>query len=191
MNFNIRPGNPRDQGFVCSRLLNGSRNGHFHIDVDNKQKMQTFRAQVGRALQSTQTNPHSVRSIYIAESAAQRIGIAIVDFIDPYGFNREIHAMSILPEYQGRGYGSALLDQLLEKLQICGIYVRCGAASETMYQMLLHRCFRYLRTTEGGYRVVKRETLDPRDLMTAQPEYHGVLIEKWLQQEQAPPFSAG
>ena len=191
MNFSIRPGHLRDQGFVCSRLLNGSRNGHFHIDVDNKQKMKTFRAQVNDALHSTQDNPHSIRSIYIAESRAQRIGIAIVDFIDPYGFNREIHAMSILPEYQSQGYGSALLDQLMTRLQASGIYVRCSAASEQMYQMLLHRGFHYLRTTDGGYRVLKRDTLDLRDLMTAQSDRHGLLIDRWLQQQEAPPLFGG
>jgi len=46
-----------------------------------------------------------------------------------------ISALEVRPEYRGRGIGTALLDQMVDRLDVFGVYLSCAPALVPFYEV--------------------------------------------------------
>lgn len=164
MTIDIRHARPRDQGFITSCLLKAARKGHFHLPQNDREQVRLFKQHVADILTLATSEPNSSYQAFVITAQGKNAGTAILTPLPNGSSGREIYALALLPEYQGKGLGSQVLDWLMNRLQHEVIVARCAPISQTMYHLLSQRGFKELGLTDTGFHVLQRDNLAPDDL---------------------------
>lgn len=151
-----------DAPFIESLLMAGARKGQFNS------RLLSHRDRVRKDVQSMIAQQRLLDSPLYAEAmickvGQERAGFSIMCGVTDFPNGIEIYALGVHKAFRGQGLGSKLLDELLYHwLARRDIYAQCLAASEQMFQMLLHRHFEFLFTLPGGARVLHCQQLPHR-----------------------------
>jgi RimJ/RimL family protein N-acetyltransferase len=163
MQLSHRPARPDDHGFICSCILNGARKDHYSLDASDSQAVRHFKQDMTTRLRSTGADGQQ-EYIYIFLLGQQRIGLVMLTGLDTSNYNFELYALSVLPRFQGKGYGKLILDIIMRKLHKQVVYARCAEASKAMRHLLLKYDFQCISHTDQGIYVMRRDNLDMTDI---------------------------
>ena len=165
-----RIANITDLAFIYSCILNGARKGHYSVNVDNPDVVKQMKKEIQSVIahQLLLDKRHASASVYTLKDSRIATLIMSAASLDDNGY--EIYAISVAREHQNRGYGSAILDDIICCYQDADIYARCSTASGKMNQLLRKRSFRTV-STHSGFEILVRTHLEPGNY--AQPMYLG------------------
>ena len=151
-----RKADASDIDFICGCILYGARKGHYAFDAQNPLHVRCMRNEIHSIVSSELLldQRRGMASVYLLDS--ERIATLITSQAEPGSGCLEIYAVSVLKKYQRQGYGSLILDDLINDNPYVDIYARCSPASDSMYKLLADRRFHYLGT-DGDHRVLRRE----------------------------------
>jgi GNAT superfamily N-acetyltransferase len=154
MTLSLRKSTSKDLGFVFSLAQNGARHGHFEAWVSKNKD--ACRAYLDGAI-SSETDPLGyLTKVFVATVDDTRVGAAIVaTAVGVSDEGIELHLIALKKDCRGKGYGSVVLDTILNRYLPRGsVYARCLPASGQLRQMLLRRDFDEVGTS--GNSVVLR-----------------------------------
>lgn len=89
----------------------------------------------------------------------KRIATMIISEAAPGSHILEIYALSVIRDFQNKGYGSEIINRLLEHYPDVAIFARCTSSSVKMYNLLLSKGFR-LNGMDNDFRVLAREPVN-------------------------------
>lgn len=157
-----RKANITDLGFINGCIIYGARKGHYAFNAENPEIVTLMKKEMQAVVVRNELldKRRAVASIFTLNN--KRIGLLILSdaFLDGSGI--EIYAMSIANKHQRQGYGSQLIDNLLNYYVYQDIYARCSPTSQKMAQLLFSRGFR-LDMKNEDYKVLMREGMDSSD----------------------------
>ena len=144
-----------DIDFICGCILYGARKGHYAFNAEEPLHVSCLRNEIHSIVSSELLldQRRGTASVYLLDSA--RIATLITSEAEPGSGCLEIYALSVLKKYQKQGYGSLILDDLVDHNQHTDIYARCSPASDSMVRLLSDRRFRFLGI-DGDHRVLRR-----------------------------------
>ena len=161
-----RKANAADLDFICGVIVAGARKGHYAFNAEHslhvrcmKEEMQSI---VARG--SLLDRRRGTATVYSLNN--RRVAVLITSEAEPGGGCLEIYALSVARKYQRRGYGSLILDDLINRCPNTDIYARCSTVSRRMYGLLADRCFELIGT-DGDFRVLKRNGVPSLTLVSA------------------------
>ncbi|MDH5711487.1 MAG: hypothetical protein OEZ15_07495 [Gammaproteobacteria bacterium] len=165
-----RIANFTDLAFIYSCILNGARKGHYLVDVDNPEMVRQMKKEIQSVItqQLLLDKRHAVASVYTLHGT--RVAALIMSAASLDNNGDEIYAISVAREHQNRGFGSAIIDDVICSYQVTDIYARCSSASTKMSQLLKKRGFSVV-ATHSGFEILARNHLEPGNY--AQPIYLG------------------
>lgn len=151
-----RNANYTDFDFIYSTLLNGARHGHYAVNVDSEAMLQSLKDEIHSITRQRCLLDGRFATASIFSRQNQRIAVLITSqaMDDPRGF--EIYALSVAKKYRDMGYGSAVLDLLMNRLYRADITARCSEQSVKMQRMLEMRGFKPL-LNDQGFTLLKRQ----------------------------------
>jgi len=151
-----RKANITDLGFINGCVLYGARKGNYSVDAENPQIVTLMKKEMQSVVVRNELldKRHAVASIFTLNS--KRIGLLIICDACLELSGKEIYAVSIAKKYQNQGYGSELLDYLLNNYVYQDIYARCSPASQKMTKLLYCKGFR-LDFIDDSYSVFIRD----------------------------------
>lgn len=148
-----------DISFMQQLLVQGAQRGHFSsriLEVPNF---------INNTLMSLLRNgrlydkPLRAQAI-IFEHNKSRIGFAIIAEVETNQGGNELYAMAVDEPFRGRGYGRAMLNEILRRWSGVTLYARCFPASQRMYEMLIKSGFEFLFDSKDGARVLGHPAID-------------------------------
>jgi len=154
-----RKANITDLGFINGCVLYGARKGHYSVNADNPQIVTLMKKEIKDVVVRNKLLDKRHAGAWIFTLNSKRIGLLILSDACLERSGKEIYAMSIAKKHQNQGYGSQLLDNLLNNYVYEDIYARCSLASQKMTQLLYRRGFR-LDFMDNGYSVLIRDGID-------------------------------
>ena len=151
-----------DLDFICGCILYGARKGHYAFNPENSLHIRCMKNEIHSIIARglLLDRRHASASIYTLNG--KRIAMLITSEAEPGSGCVEIYALSVVKKYQNQGYGSLILDDLINHSPHADIYARCSSASESMYRLLSDRYFTFLGT-DGEHRVLRRDGVPNRD----------------------------
>lgn len=153
-----------DLNFIYGCVLYGARKGCYAFSAENPEIVKSMKQEMQSVIvkQTLLDNRRALASVYSMDN--KRIGLSILS--DSISENRgiEIYAMSVARKYQNRGYGSQILDDLLNRYVYDDLYARCSPASQQMAKLLSLRGFE-LDSMDDDYRVLYRPAVDRGDIV--------------------------
>ena len=146
-----------DIDFICGCILFGARKGHYAFNAENPFHVSCLRNEIHSIVSSELLldQRRATASVYMLDSV--RIATLITSEAGAGSRCLEIYALSILKKYQNQGYGSLILDDLINDYPYTDIYARCSPASDGMYKLLSNRGFHFLGT-DRDHRVLRRDS---------------------------------
>jgi len=147
-----------DLDFICGCLLYGARKGHYAFNPENTLQTRHMKNEMQSIITSGLLLDQRRAQASIYSVASTRIATLITSEAAPGSGCLEIYALSVTRKYQNRGYGSMILDDLINQHPYTDIYARCSHASERMYRLLSDRFFSFLGT-DGEHRLLRRHGL--------------------------------
>jgi hypothetical protein len=154
-----RPANISDLHFICGCILYGARKGHYSIDADNKAVVKCMRKEMQSVInnQTLMDGRHGQATIFSVDN--RRIAVVIISEASAGDSVYEIYAMSVITCYQGKGFGTQILDVVLNRFLYLDICARCLPASYRMSRLLERRGFEY-HSIDKGFKVLLRTAVD-------------------------------
>ncbi|MDH5387644.1 MAG: GNAT family N-acetyltransferase [Gammaproteobacteria bacterium] len=151
-----RTANITDLSFIYSCLLYGARKGHYSFNAENPEVVRQMKQEIQYVIshQRLLDRRYALASVYTLQN--KRIAISIMSAAFLNDDSSEIYAVSVARQFQNRGYGSYIIDDLLSRYQHSEIYARCSPTSEKMNELLEKRGFR-LHSTDMDYKVLIRD----------------------------------
>lgn len=157
-----------DFEFIVARCIAEARDGHFS-EVYAKPipaVVEGLRHQIACAISDRPypmepSNPRSGTGakICIVGYGNERVGFFLLLEDQPGTWDRkiELHLLSILPEWRGRGIVAQIVQDILKMTPARQIYARCYANSTGMIRILKHAGF---QTTDVSFRGTQTLTLE-------------------------------
>ncbi len=163
-----RIANLTDLDFISSCILYGARKGHYSIDGENQALVKCMKNELRSIItdQKLADTRYAQATIYSVEG--KRIAIVIISEASPGDSCYEIYAMSVIGSHQNKGYGSQILDSVLNRFLYLDICARCLPASDRMIQILVQRGFKF-HSKDKDCMVMLRTAID--DYSLAEPVY--------------------
>ena len=157
-----RLANITDLNFIHGCILYGARKGHYSFDADDPALVACMKQEIQAVVtgQRLLDQRRAQASVYTLDN--KRIATLIMSEAAGQNSGFEIYAMSVIKKYQHQGYGSQIMDQLLNQYQQANLYARCSPLSEKMNQLLESRGFRLL-AMDDDYRILYKAALDTVD----------------------------
>ncbi len=148
-----------DIHFINSCILYGARKGHYLIDVDNQVVVECMKKEIKSVInnQKLLDNRHAQATVYSADN--KRVAMVIISEATPGSSCYEIYAISVIKGHQGKGYGSQILDSILNRFLYLDVYARCLPASVRMEQLLVQRGFKF-DSMDKGFKVMLKAAAD-------------------------------
>ncbi|MDH5471920.1 MAG: GNAT family N-acetyltransferase [Gammaproteobacteria bacterium] len=154
-----RLANLKDLEFIYSCILYGARKGRYSFNAENPEIVKSMKYEiqsvVGRQLLLDQRYARAF--VFIQNN--KRIATLIMSAASDNIRGSEIYALSVARKYQNQGYGSRIVDDLLNEYQSSDIYARCSPSSEKMRTLLEKRGFR-VHSMDDDYRILLRDAVD-------------------------------
>tara|TARA_B110000503_G_C7109932_1_gene397612 strand:- start:770 stop:1267 length:498 start_codon:yes stop_codon:yes gene_type:complete len=146
----------KDLGFIFSLALNGARKGHFEPQI--LLEKEAYRHYLICSIQKEcdpRGFPTKAFVIYLNDL---RVGAAVITTaIGTPDVGVEVAMIAIKHEFQGRGYGTQAVNEILEHyLPLGSVYARCLPASARLHQMLIKRNF-FNVGQSGASSILRRE----------------------------------
>lgn len=146
-----------DVEFMALEILNASAGQHFsgYILRDGKEKL------VRRDLHSIITTGQRLNEALraqpmVLEQHGVPVGFAIISEMFAGQGGHELYVFCIAKQHAGKGHGRYLLDYINRTWSRVDLYCRCAPSSNRMFEMLLHRGFEHIKSTDDGYRILRR-----------------------------------
>ena len=138
-----RIANITDLHFISSCILYGAKKGHYSIDAENKVIAKCMKDEIRSIITDNKLSDsrHAQATIYSVEN--KRIAFAVTSEASPGDSCYEIYALSVKNSYQSNGYGSQILDSVLNRFLYLDICARCLPASDRMIRLLVQRGFEF------------------------------------------------
>ena len=156
--------------FINSCILYGARKGHYSIDAENQTIVKCMKEEIMSVIKNKKLldNRHAQATIYSLDNI--RIALVIISEASPGSSCYEIYAMSVLNSHQNKGYGTQILDSVLDRFLYMDICARCLPASHRMSRLLIQRGFKF-HSKDKDCMVMLRTAID--DYGLAEPVYMG------------------
>ena len=156
MPFTYQPATLQDIDFITSLILAGARKGHFYPHLANNKTM--LRQLVLSMIHSgAQFSSGSFSEVMLGWQDNTRAGTTIITNTEKKDNSIELAVIIVKKELHGQGIGRLMLDGLLKRwLPYKTIYARCFPVSDKLVEMLLHREFKIVQTTDTGTRILRR-----------------------------------
>jgi RimJ/RimL family protein N-acetyltransferase len=163
-----RIANITDVDFINSCILYGARKGHYAFNAGNPDVVKSMKKEIQSVIsrQTLLDQRYAQATVFMLDG--KRIATLILSEALPNSSSLEIYAFSVAKKYQGKGYGSQILESVLNRLLYINVYARCSSASEKMVKLLESRSFR-VDSMDDVYRVLLRDAVDRADI--AEPLY--------------------
>jgi GNAT superfamily N-acetyltransferase len=163
-----RIANLTDLDFISSCILYGARKGHYSIDGENQANLKCMKNELRSIItdQELADTRYAQATIYSVEG--KRIAFVIISEASPGDSCYEIYAMSLKSSHQNKGYGSQILDSVLNRFIYLDICARCLPASDRMIQILVQRGFKF-NSKDKDCMVMLRTAID--DYSLAEPVF--------------------
>jgi len=138
-----RVANLTDLHFICSCILYGARKDHYSIDVENQAIVKCMKKEIQSVIsnQKLLDNRQAQATIYLVDNI--RVALVIISEASPGDSCYELYAMSVIKSHQNKGYGTQILDIVLDRFLYLDICARCLPASNRMSRLLMQRGFEF------------------------------------------------
>jgi len=138
-----RVANLTDLHFICSCILYGARKGHYSIDVENQAIVKCMKKEIQSVISNLKLldNRQAQATIYLVDNI--RVALVIISEASPGDSCYELYAMSVIKSHQNKGYGTQILDIVLDRFLYLDICARCLPASNRMSRLLMQRGFEF------------------------------------------------
>jgi GNAT superfamily N-acetyltransferase len=150
MSISLQKATLQDSGFIFSLAQNGARNGHFNPQTTLDKT--ALRAYIQSIITKGVDLSGYASEFSVAFLQGTRIGVTLVTAaigIPDRGV--ELAMIALKKEFRGAGYGSLILDSILDRyLPSMSVYARCYPASHQLQQMLVRRDFTEAGTSQGS-----------------------------------------
>ena len=151
---------PEDYDFIRKEVLSGIRQKHFLIPLKTQEDIRSVEEDIRMAiLQHCFASGLRVLPLIFRKNH-RRVGMVLMSEVSPGKGGNELHLMTVVKKHRGKGYGSNMLDLILEGRQEVDVFARCAPASSKMYEMLKKRGFEFQYASEDGFRVLMRARLN-------------------------------
>lgn len=163
MKVEERVANIRDLDFINSCILYGARKGHYSFDAENPAVVNSMKKEIKSVIsnQALLDQRSAQATVYTLNN--NRLATLILSEAVTNSNSLEIYAFSVVKKYQDRGYGSQILDTVLNRLVYTDVYARCSLVSVKMYNLLECRGFSFY-TVDRDHRILYREAIDRSDI---------------------------
>jgi len=146
---------PKDRNFITGCILAGARKGRFSVDVCNPGSVKNMKAEVNAILTGNHTLQGAPSHAVVYTLNGKRVGFTIVNCLSSECIELELYTMAVAPGYRGRGYGSWIVRDVLNRYEYQRFYARCSGNSPVMRCMLERHKFRMIDTNEQGYFILQ------------------------------------
>ncbi len=152
-----------DFDFIHGCILYGARKGHYSVNVSSEAILDSLKQEIRSVIlrQCLLDECHATAWVY--ERGKKRVATLILCEPEAENSAYEIYALSVARKFQARGYGSQVLDLLLQQLPHAQLYARCSASSSNMQYMLEKRGFK-VNNTVNGFNILVRHSVLMSDL---------------------------
>jgi hypothetical protein len=151
-----RSANITDLDFIQGCILFGARKGHYSFDPENPVLVHWMKKEIRSVVTSRMLLDGRQASASVFLTGHKRIATMILSQAAPGSHSLEIYALSVIREFQHKGFGSRIIKNLLEHYPDVEIFARCTPSSVTMYNLLLRKGFRF-NCMDNDFRVLTRE----------------------------------
>jgi len=151
-----RSANITDLSFIYSCLLYGARKGHYSFDADNPEIVHQMKKEIQSVItrQLLQDERYAIASIFTLNG--KRVAVMILAETGLEEHDLEIYALSVARSFQNLGYGSQIIDGLLNQYPDTNIFARCSATSDQMIMLLEDRGFCFF-AMDSDHKVLMKE----------------------------------
>lgn len=111
-------------------------------------------------------NRQAQATIYLVDNI--RVALVIISEASPGDSCYELYAMSVIKSHQNKGYGTQILDIVLDRFLYLDICARCLTASNRMSRLLIQRGFEF-HSKDKDCVLMLRTAID--DLGLVEPVY--------------------
>ena len=157
-----------DLDFIYGCILYGARKGHYSFDAENPYLVKSMKKEIQSVVVKGTLADERLALASVFFVGLKRIGAMILCEAAPGESSREIYVMSVAKQFQNKGYGSQMLNGVLNRLAYVDVYARCSPASEIMNNLLKHRGFRFF-SIDNDHTVLVRDAVCSRDFV--EPTY--------------------
>jgi GNAT superfamily N-acetyltransferase len=162
MSFLLSPARHKDVDFILSLIMNGARKGHFNLQAISDKGL--MRSDLLSIINSGLDRNMLASVAYVAWNDGKRVGMASMTATTKPDGGFELGAIAVKPSDQNKGFGSLILETLLQKwLLKKTIYARCYPKSEKLFLMLQKKGFEFLGFS-GEDRILRHEKVNGIDL---------------------------
>jgi len=154
-----RNANITDIDFIQGCILFGARKGHYSFDPENPVLVQWMKKEIRSIVTNKMLVDGRQASAFVFLFSNKRIATMILSQAAPGSHSLEIYALSVIREFQNKGYGSWIINNLIEHYPDVEICARCTPSSVKMYKLLLNKGFR-LNGIDDDFRVLTREPVN-------------------------------
>lgn len=150
MPISLQKAKIQDEGFIFSLVQNGARNGHFNQSIN--QDKTGYRAYIRSAISKGVDQRGYSTEFFVVYLDDSRIGATLITAaVGTPDRGVELAMITLKKEFRGAGYGSHILDTLLDRyLPSMSVYARCYPASHKLQQMLERRGFVEAGMSQGS-----------------------------------------
>jgi hypothetical protein len=154
-----RIANLTDLHFICSCILFGARKGHYFFDAEKPEIVRCVKDEIQTVINNKKLldGRQALATVYTVNK--KRIAVVIVSEASPGDSCYEIYAMSVIKSQQNKGYGSLILNIVLNRFLYLDICARCLPASDRMSIILEHRGFN-IHSVDNNCKVMLRTAVD-------------------------------
>ena len=154
-----RNANITDVDFIQGCILFGARKGHYSFDPENPVLVQWMKKEIRSIITNKMLIDGRQASAFVFLIRNRRIATMILSQAAPGSHSLEIYALSVIREFQNKGYGSEIINSLLEHFPDIEICARCTPSSVKMYNLLLRKGFRF-DGIDNDFRVLTRQPVN-------------------------------
>lgn len=151
---------PADFHFIYPELIRTARKKHFLLDTRDQDKRDYLKHELKRVLKEGFLENGLQGQPLLFQDQDTPVGFTLLSEIIPGQGGNEIYLFMVHHTQQGKGYGSAMLDEINRRWQKVDLYARCLPASQTMHAMLLRRGFQFTYTNADGASVLLRKKIE-------------------------------
>ena len=151
-----RSANITDLDFIQGCILFGARKGHYSFDPENTVLVQWMKKEIRSVVTSRMLLDGRQASASVFLIGNKRIATMILSQAAPGSHSLEIYALSVIRQFQNKGHGSWIINNLLEHYPDVEIFARCTSSSVKMCNLLLSKGFRF-NCMDNDFRVLSKE----------------------------------
>ncbi|MDH5484425.1 MAG: GNAT family N-acetyltransferase [Gammaproteobacteria bacterium] len=136
--------------------MSAAHKGHFALDLSTPAHVAGFKKRIYSLLKGDRILDGRPGQVTIFMLDQQRVGVAIIIEVSLARNEQELYTLCVPAKFQGRGYGTIMLDLIMHDMQQVNLYARCSQASQRMQAMLCRRGFKQVSKTADGFNILLR-----------------------------------